>query len=364
MWPWVAILALVLLVAAVAGNPKSAGPPLAPTSTSPPGAKALVELVQQFGATVDVTPTPPAVGTADTVLVLRDELNPAGRAALQDWVRGGGTLVVADPTSDLDLSAPARAPGPLGYVTAPNELTASCSLPATQGIGQIDPTGGVLLRRRPGVTACFSGDSGGNAYLLAAPVGRGTVVQVGGPAIWTNGRLGHLDNSVLAVNLLAPRPGTRLVWLRGRAVGGGHASLWQLVPARVKEALAVLVLGGLLVAAWRGRRLGRPVLETPPVEVPGSELVVAVGHLLQQGHRVEQSAALLRSELSRTLVDRLGVAAALGPEVLAEVAAARTGMDRRAILATLAGPVPTDEAGMLRLAQDAARIRQEVARVR
>jgi hypothetical protein len=365
VWPWLVVLALVLLVAAVSGNPRSQGPPLSPRATSPEGAKGLVELLQQVGATVNVTPLPPSGNPGgDTALILHDELTTEGRNTLMDWVRGGGTLVIADVISDLDVSSAARQPGPLGFVLAPNELTPDCASPAATGVQSINPTGGILLRPRSGTQACFPGDQNGDAYLLSANVGQGTVVELGGARLWTNGRLGRNDNSVLAANLLVPRPGTRVWWLSGPSVGGGHKSLWQLIPSRVKEALWQLLIVGGLVALWRGRRLGRPVTESPAVQIPGSELVVAVGHLLQQGHRREQAATLLRNDLRRVLADRFGLPPATAPGVVADVAAGRAGVDPEVVLATLAGPLPADDDSVLKLAQDASQIREEVARVR
>jgi hypothetical protein len=249
-------------------------------------------------------------------------------------------------------------------VAAPDLLAPECSSPAVAGVGSINATGGLLLRPRSGSQACFPGDDHGNAYLLSTNVGNGTVVELGGPRFWTNRRLGKADNSVLAVNLLAPRPGTRVTWLSGPSVGGGRQSLWGLIPPRVKEALLQLLIVGVLVALWRGRRLGRPVIESPPVEIPGSELVVAVGNLLERGRRREQAAGLLRADLTRMLADRYGLAPTSPPDVLADVAVARSGIDRQLVLATLAGPPPADDAGVLRLAQDAGRIREEVALVR
>jgi Domain of unknown function (DUF4350) len=365
LWPWLVVLALVLLVAAVSGNPRSQGPPLSPRATSPDGAKGLADLLRQLGATVNVTPLPPSGNPGgDTALILRDELTTDGRKTLMDWVRAGGTLVIADVSSNLDLSAAARQPGPLGFVLAPDQLFPECGSPAVAGVQTINPNGGILLRPRAGTQSCFPGDDHGDAYLLSANVGQGTVVELGGARLWTNGRLGRDDNSVLAANLLTPRPGTRVWWLSGPSVGGGHQSLWQLIPSRVKESLWQLLIVGALVAVWRGRRLGRPVTESPAVQIPGSELVVAVGHLLQQGHRRDQATTLLRNDLSRTLADRFGLPPTTSPGVLAEVAAARSSVDREAVLATLAGPLPADDDSVLKLAQDAGQIREEVARVR
>jgi hypothetical protein len=136
--------------------------------------------------------------------------------------------------------------------------------------------------------------------------------------------------------------------------------LVDLVPGRVEGALAQVAVALVVLAMWRGRRLGRPVIERQPVELPGSELVVAVGNLLHQGHRIDQATAILRADLARRLADRLGVPATARPDVLADATAARTGLDRRLILATLAGLPPADEAGLIALAQAADGIRQEV----
>ncbi|HLY81688.1 MAG TPA: hypothetical protein VKQ71_01825, partial [Acidimicrobiales bacterium] len=100
------------------------------------------------------------------------------------------------------------------------------------------------------------------------------------------------------------------------------------------------------------------------VDLPGSELVLAVGNLLHRSHRVDQAAAALRSDLTRRLADLLRVGAATPPAVLADLAAARTGRDRGPILGVLAGAPPTDEAGLVALAGAAETLRQEVANAR
>jgi hypothetical protein len=190
-------------------------------------------------------------------------------------------------------------------------------------------------------------------------------VLLGGPDLWTNARLGHEDNSVLAANLLTSAgDGRPLAWIVGPRAGSGHESLLALMPPRVKEGLIELALALLLLAGWRARRLGRPVVETPPVELPGSELVVAVGNLLEQGGRRDDAAAILRQGLRRSVVDTLGVAWSAGPDAVASVVADRTGLDRAMILHTLVGPVPAGEAELVALARQVDRIRQEMAHAR
>jgi hypothetical protein len=138
----------------------------------------------------------------------------------------------------------------------------------------------------------------------------------------------------------------------------------QLIPPRVKEGLIQLLVALVVLALWRGRRLGRPVTETPAVELPGSELVVAVGNLLQQGGRFDDAAAILRATVRKSVVDQLGVPPTAGPDTMADVVAARTGLDRDMILAAVAGAPPAGEAELVTLARQIDIIRQEMAHAR
>jgi hypothetical protein len=361
---WVVFAALVIGLGALAGSGKSAGPALDPNSASPQGAKALNLLLQQLGAGVDQVTGPPVVGSGGTAFMLQDRLDAAGDRQLIQWVRAGGTLVATDPAIVLNFAAPARRPGPGGLVAVQGSIPTDCSIPAVRGVGAIDPAGGITLRPAPGATGCFFASDAG-AFLVVQPLGAGELVLLGGPDLWTNAELAKDDNSVLAANLLAPTATSpRVQWIVGLRAGGGHQSLLQLMPPRVKEGLVQLLVALVVLALWRARRLGRPVIETPVVELPGSELVVAVGNLLQQGGRYDDAAGILRATLHRGIVDQLGVSPVAPPDVVATVVAARTGLDRDMILATVAGPPPTADGELVALAGNADRIRQEIAHAR
>ncbi len=359
--PWLILLALVVALGALGGRGGSGGKPLDPTSTSPDGAKALALLLDQAGPGVDQVDGPPAAGAGGIALVLQDRRDATAHRRLVDWVRSGGTLVVADRDLVLALAAPQRQSGPGGLTGVSGPLAPDCGLAVVGGVDSIEVADGLGLRVPPGATGCFR-TTGGGAFLVVESLGAGTVVLLGSPDPWTNNHLGHLDNSVLAANLLAATPsGPRVQWIVARRAGGGHLTLLQLMPPRVKEALIELMVALVLLALWRGRRLGRPVIEIPPVELAGSELVVAVGNLLHQGGRLDDAAAILRAGVRRGIVDQLGVPPSATPDTMATVVAARTGLDRDMILATVAGPEPTGEAGLVALAGQADTIRQEMA---
>src|SRR6266581_6954843 len=76
------------------------------------------------------------------------------------------------------------------------------------------------------------------------------------------------------------------------------------VAPRVRLAMWQLVVAFAVLVLWRARRLGRPVAEAQPVQIPGSELVVAVGNLLQRARGRGQAAGLLTDDLRRTLAER------------------------------------------------------------
>ena len=121
-----------------------------------------------------------------------------------------------------------------------------------------------------------------------------------------------------------------------------------------------LGLAAVVYALWRARRLGRPVAEPQPVALAGSDLVAAVGGLLDRAGSPGHAAEVLRADLRRFLTDRLGVPPQAGDDALAAVAAERTGVDADRLRAALgAGPV-TDDAGLVALARAIDRIREEV----
>ena len=134
----------------------------------------------------------------------------------------------------------------------------------------------------------------------------------------------------------------------------------ELLPTGVKLALVQLVAAFLLYAWWRSRRLGPVVVERMPVEIAGSELVVAVGDLMRRKGSAQRAADVLRSDARRDLARGLGVPPDAPPETVVRVVSTRSGRDVDAVAAVLGdGPVPSAEA-LVRLASSLSDIRQEV----
>src|SRR5438045_541690 len=136
---FIGLFVAVLVAILIAGAPGREGDALDPDGTGPQGAKALVELLRDQGAAVDVVAGSPAPW-GRTAVVLDDSFSAEQRAAVLDWVRAGGTLVVADPTSPLA--------GAGGLSGASGKIDRNCDLPALREAGTIDVPGGDLFRLR------------------------------------------------------------------------------------------------------------------------------------------------------------------------------------------------------------------------
>jgi hypothetical protein len=366
--PWVAVVLGVALVVAVAGRGAEEGNPLDPASPGPLGTKGLVEVLRGLGGRVTVSAGQPGTGT-DTALLLSDDLTPQRRQGLLDWVRRGGTLVVADPSSGVTRVEPT---GSTRFGLLDAEIERRCAVPALRDAERVAAPGGVVFEipegqgapgNRPGATqACFPRNDG--AWLLVQPLGGGTVVRLGGASALVNQELGEADNAILLASLLVPVEGTAVQVLQPPLPGGGTAGLGDLIAPRVRLALWQLVLAFVLLALWRARRLGRPVAEPQPVQLPGAELVVAVGNLLQRAKGRGQAAGLLTDDLRRSLAERLGLPPSTPADQVADTVAERTGIPRERVLRTLTRTTPRDEAELVALSQAADSIRREVTRVR
>ena len=368
----VGIVAVVLAGVLLLGRPSSRVP-LDPRSHQPDGTSALVRLLRQLD--VDVRIGVRDLGDldqqTDVVLLLRDRMDDDQRSRLMDWVDAGGTLVASDPGSPLTPAI-----DQFGNVTDdPGQFAVDDLVDTSAGLCDIGPLddadmdqlavygGPVNYDIGSDADSCFG--TGGGAYIVATPEGRGTVVAIGGSGILINRSLDEADNAPVAAALLAPQQGMRVAVLDPNAPlaegqGGGGRELRDLVSPGVKRALAQLGLAFLVYALWRGRRLGRPVAESQPVAVAGSELVSAVGGLLQRAGSPQHAADLLREDLRRDLVSRLGLPPNLPAPTFVDVVATRTLLDADRLAAAL-GPRPVSSDGeLLAVAQLIDAVRKEV----
>ena len=359
----VAVMLFVLLggliIALLQVRPPVAGP-LDPNDTGPDGAHALVALLQHRGQTViragSVAAAAAQARARGTTLVVTSpqELSRRELAALARL--RAGLLLVAPGHDALAALAPAvTLAGPAEPV---RDLPPRCGLPGAVAAGRADLDGLLLRSAAPGAFRCYPRSEAtpfSFSFLVryAAPGHIVTVLGTGAPL--ANANLGASGNAALALNLL---PGPRIVWLvpGPLPVAGvahpGQRSLTSLIPGQVWAVVIQLGVVVVLLALWRMRRLGPLVTEPLPVVVRACETVEGHGRLYRSRRARDRAAAALRDAALRRIVIRLGLPRDVTADAACQELGSRTGRDSGEIRAILFGPVPGDDAALVKLAAD------------
>lgn len=337
-----------LLIGGGPGNDR----PLDPRSHADAGTSAVVALVEELGVDVDLEVRRPGADV-DAALLLWDQLDAAERDDLEDWVRAGGTLVVTDPASSFvpdgsDLNAIVEDdPDALSSEEPVDVEAGDCDIEPfeAQDLETLAVWGGPIeYDVTPGDRSCFG--NGDRAYVVQTPLGDGNVVAFGGSGTVVNHTLGDADNAPAIAALLAPSEGGRVAVIDiGLApLNRGDETLSEVIPTWASRVLLQLGVALLVYVAWRARRLGQPVAEPQPVKVAASELVAAMGGMLERAGSPQHAADVLRAELRRDLVSRLGLPPNVTPATLVQLVAPRTQLDEAQLAAALGpGPVSDDK---------------------
>jgi len=351
-----ALLGLLLTATAIGiARAHSPGGDLDPRSADPGGSRALATLLADRGTPVRRVTDPSQLTsgvTGRTVVLVAfpealgvERLRPLGRLDT-------GTVLLVAPDGN-QLAAVTRGVHPVRE--APIETRSpDCGLSAAQAAGAA-VLGGRTYRTDDGAT-CYRGGGDGGPLVTGRTSGGGRLVVLGAGEPLTNDLLDDEGDAALALNLLgADGSADEVRWLvpaPGTAVGGDGPGL---LPSWVGAAMLQLLVAGLLVALWRGRRLGPPVTEPLPVVVRAAETVEGRARLYRRAQARDRAAEALRSGALARLVPRLGIGAGAGgepsPQAVVAAVAARSGRPEAEVHAVLFGPPPADDAGLVRLSE-------------
>lgn len=349
----VALVAVVAVLLLIGSGSRSNRGYLDPNGVGNDGLKGVLELARSYGATVDLLyglPEP----RHTVALLATDSYDSAESASLTAWVRSGGTLVLASPQSDL---LPRRS----AVRSSGEEIPAgACTVRALSNVRSISiPPGSQPFRVSATSQSCFSvGET--DAYVVVRSEGRGNIVAITDPRVFTNGRLDLAGNAVLAASLLAPSRSSSVAFLRAPAIGSGDESVVDLIPAGVSLGVVQLAAGFLVFAWFSARRLGRPLIEDPPVQIESSELVAAVGRLLARSGTPQHAAAVLRADARRALALDLSLAPSTPVEGLIAVITSCRGCDSASLASLLYDHPVHTEADLVNLATALDSLRQEI----
>jgi hypothetical protein len=201
----------------------------------------------------------------------------------------------------------------------------------------------------------------GGAVVRYTADGR-TVTVVGTADFMINSGLTKQGNAALAMNLVGSRE--RVIWYTPTLVEGesdSTASIMDLIPGRVNWIVLQLCLVVLLVAMWRGRRIGPLVAEDLPVVVRASETVEGRGRLYRSRRSRDRAADALRTGALQRMLPRLGLTGTAAPAAVAAAVAARIGGDPNTHGHLLFGPPPATDADLVTLAHQLDDIERQVS---
>jgi Domain of unknown function (DUF4350) len=347
------------------------GVPLDPDGSGPNGARALTHVLRDHGVQVQVERSSARFAQAiaaepgAVVVVTRtDLLSDADVQVLHDDVpTTGRTLVLVDPSQDqLDVLTPGvlvqDAPDRRRVAPGCGDTTAQRAGAADAGGQVYDVDSGRLSASAvTGSFGCYL-VHGDPSYLVLH--GQGRTVLVGQPLAFTNQDLAKDGNAALAVGTFA-ESGV-VVWLvpSGGTATGQESSLSSLLPRWVGWVVLQLFVVVGICMLWRGRRLGRLVTEPLPVVVRAVETTEGRARMYRRTRARARVAWTLRDATIQRLREQSGLPRSASPSDVIAVFSGRVGIPSTDLTAMLLGPPPSDDAGLVRLAQILDQLDREV----
>ncbi|MFJ4695014.1 DUF4350 domain-containing protein [Streptomyces sp. NPDC088766] len=348
---------------------------LDPRSGDPYGSRAVAELLADHGVSTRVVTTlaeaRAATGPDTTLLVAAPDLLAERR---QQELRsatagsGGRTVLVAPGPRSVETLAPGVTADPA--TSRASTLDPDCALPAAQRAGSAD-TGGIrYTTTRRDADECYPSNRLATLVRVPDTAGDrdGDTVVLGAPDIFHNDRLDEQGNASLALQLLGSRP--HLIWYlpslsdTSAADQDEEKSFFDLIPSGWLWGTLQLFVAAALAALWRARRLGPLVPEKLPVAIRASETVEGRARLYRRADARDRAATALRSATRTRLAPLVGVpvSQAHTPETLLPALSIHLDGDGQPLHPLLFGPPPTDDTGLITLADQLDALEREVRR--
>jgi hypothetical protein len=172
----------------------------------------------------------------------------------------------------------------------------------------IAPTGSVRFRReKPEAWAPLFGDATGDVVGIRR-LGRGTVVAIADPGLFSNARIEAADHARLILNIVRAHAGQGQVLVDEFHHGHGEQDSFMAYVKRtaLPWMLAQAALVFLFLVVARGTRFGSPVAPATGARASSLEYVEALGDLHQRARARRLAAEALAGSFRRRLHGALG----------------------------------------------------------
>ncbi len=341
-----ATLALIVVITVLGPSPAS-NLPLSTTNAEAQGARAVAQILQNQGVSVTEVRT-----TAAALSDLRDE----------------GTLVVINPHELRTEQQQALAESGsdiliLGIGRGLDDLTEAVSFTSggAQSVREANcqdddavaarttlASGPLVSAEDSSVEICFADDGESGLYATWSEDGQDYRL-ISNPELLTNDYLDQEGNAALALRAAGAKE--HVTWyLPSPEDDFGQDSTAATMPLLSPPVIGLMVVIGLALILWRGRRLGPVVSEHLPVVVKASEATTGRARLYRHHQSYSHAGSALRAGAVASVSRALGLAPSAGREEVASVIAAATGRPVQQIDSLLYGQPPTDDATLVALA--------------
>ena len=352
-------IVLIAIVVMIATTARTSGP-FSPDSTESDGARALATLLKNHSVDVHSTEIlDDAVQPGDGKALV---IGPEGSLDRSDWqriadARWSHLILIRPGTRALEILAP----GVLdtGQILSSSSRRPGCDLPAAVKAGTATVSGSTYSAPE-GAQRCY-GDGITNTVIRLESDNR-IVDVVGTPRTFTNAELADDGNAALALNLLGTHQD--LTWYLPQWESSGFddedSGGPPLVPPDVRYIGWALAFAVLVVAIWRGRRLGPVIAERLPVIVHAAETTEGRARLYRRSRARDRAAAALRESALGKLHKAHGIPRRADPSAVVATVAARTGRDPAMLCELLYGLAPLSDAALMSLSHELDVLTQEV----
>jgi hypothetical protein len=370
---WIVLAALVVVMMGVSAllggrDPDDAREDRANPSTynaRGSGTKGLYLWLQELGLPVRRWESPlvnlPAQATVLLVLGPRVPYEEPELKALEEWIRGGGVLLLADDT--VGGPVPGVWAGALAFRFGlqprtggkPSTLRPAFPSSYAAGVETIQPTGWVRFQRqRPEGWAPLFADGAGD-ILAIKRLGEGSIIALTDPGMFSNARLEFAGHARLALNITQENVGRGVILVDEYHHGYGHDSPFfrYLKGTAVPWMLAQAALAFLAFVVARGTRFGPPVPASETPRTSSLEYIGALGDLYRRAGARRLAGDTLAKSFRRSLTEALGARPGEESVKLAARAVRRFGVRAERVKACLEpgpGAMASDDA-LLKYAQ-------------
>jgi hypothetical protein len=295
---------------------------------SPHGFRAAYLLLEELGYPVVRSKR---LGVRDVRWVLFPTKTKDEAAALKDWVRQGGILLLADDSTEFAAH--------LGMTLRIRKMEDGDKDEEASGLGVAQLAGGSTSVRWPGQSGDVRVRAGDEPFVTVHQLGDGEVWLMNRPEFVTNALLPRADNAVLltrlATDALNNRPG-RLAfdeYFHGMRDRPGVTQLLFQPPALWVTLQALLLLGLVLWHYMPRFGSARPL--PPPSRRSKEEFLNALAALLERKGDRAAAFETAADDLARELERELGLPAGTPVEVLAREAGRHRPIDSARLLRLL-----------------------------